>query len=259
MYQIDYQHVKCIRTDIDSDRLWAETQSILKTHDLENLFQVAYSSPDGENRWRDTRPQLDYPDQDETLEMQKLTAESSAQYYEQIAKQSGIPAIKLRAGMPRLTENMYSEINQGLLGTYTAELMAQYPEFYRWRLLRSRSGQILNVHRDKPGFIRKAHGGAGDYYIQERIHIVIKTNPLCHMMFCDEMPEPDTKTTAHYYQFPKNTVWLFDTSVPHTAMNYSYEDRYHLTAVRNIPGENPFDKQPVYNHTDGVSNTWKDR
>jgi len=254
MYQIDYQHVKCIRTDIDSDRLWAETQSILKTHDLENLFQVAYSSPDGENRWRDTRPQLDYPDQDETLEMRKLgTANNIRDFYNSIDPDTGVPALQY-------TESMYSETNRALLGTYTAELMAQYPEFYRWRLLRSRSGQILNVHRDKPGFIKAAHRGQADeYFIQERIHIVIKTNSLCHMMFCDEMPEPDTKTTAHYYQFPKNTVWLFDTSVPHTAMNYSYEDRYHLTAVRNIPGENPFDRQPVYSHTDGVSDTWKDR
>lgn len=259
MYQIDYQHVKCIRTDIDSDRLWSETQSILTNYGLENLFQVAYSSPDGENRWRDTRPQLDYPDQDETLEMRKLSAESSAQYYDNL-KQDGVPPLRLKTNMPRNTESLYTEICQGLTGTYTAELMSQYPEFYRWRLLRSRSGQILNVHRDKPGFIRRAHQGSDSQsYIQERIHIVIKTNPLCHMMFCDDMPEPDTKTTAHYYQFPKNTVWLFDTSVPHTAMNFSYEDRYHLTAVRNVPGDNQFDRQPVLDHTDHVSSTWQDR
>ena len=258
MYQIDYKHVKCIRTDIDSERLWQETKTILKTHDLENLFQVAYSSPDGENRWRDTRPQLDYPDQDETLEMQKLTPESSAQYYENL-KQDGVPPLKMNTSMPRNTESLYTEINRGLMGTYTAELMAQFPEFYRWRLLRSRSGQILNVHRDKPGFVRKAQGSANDYFIQERLHIVIRTNPMCYMMFCDDMPQPDTQTTAHYYQFPKNTCWLFDTSVPHTAMNFSYQDRYHLTAVRNVPGDNPYQDQPMFGHSKHTEKDWQDR
>lgn len=254
MYKIDYTHVKCIKTDIDSDRLWTETQDILKKHNLENLFQVAYSSPDGENRWKDTRPQLDYFDQDETLEMKKLgTAKSIKEFYQNIDPETGIPSLQY-------TESMYTEINNALKGTYTAELMSLYPEFYRWRLLRSRSGQILNVHRDAPGFIRKAkQNEAGEYFIQERIHIVIKTNPECFMMFCDDMPEPNTKTTAHYYQFPAGSVWLFDTSIPHTAMNFSYEDRYHLTAVRNIPGQDPFDKQPVKEHNSFVSDDWKDR
>ena len=50
--------------------------------------------------------------------------------------------------------------------------MTQFPEFYRWRLLRSRSGQILNVHRDKPGFVRSINPEYADQYLIQEDYIV---------------------------------------------------------------------------------------
>jgi len=250
---IDYVHVKQVLSGLDTEQLWTDTNNIITQNSLQECFQVSYSSIDGANNWLDIRPQSVSPD-GTTLEMAKPgVATSIKDYVENIDSVTGIPA-------KQYSEELYKKPCADLVGTYTHELMLQFPEFYRWRLLRSRSGQILNVHRDKPGFVRAINPDYADQYlIQERLHIVIKTNPQCHMMFCEDMPEANTQTTAHYYQFPAGTAWLFDTSIPHTAMNFSYEDRYHLTAVRNVPGTDPFQKQAPYKHDADLPADWQDR
>ena len=240
-------------SDLDSEQLWADANKIISDNQLEDCFQISYSSIDGDNNWLDIRPQKESPD-GTTLEMAKPgVATSIKDYIENIDPDTGIPK-------KQYSEELYKHPCKDLIGTYTHSLMTQFPEFYRWRLLRSRSGQILNVHRDKPGFVRSINPEYADQYlIQERLHIVIKTNPQCHMMFCDDMPEDGLKTQAYYYQFPPGTAWLFDTSIPHTAMNFSYEDRYHLTAVRNVPGTDPFEKQAPYKHDKDLPADWQDR
>ena len=57
-------------SDLDQEQLWADTNKIITDNDLQDCFQISYSSIDGENNWLDIRPQLESPD-GTTLEMAK--------------------------------------------------------------------------------------------------------------------------------------------------------------------------------------------
>lgn len=118
-------------------------------------------------------------------------------------------------------ERMYSTVNKSLEGTYLAELIREYSQYYRWRLLCVDPGHTYSIHSD-------AYGGATN----KRIHIPVTSNDDCYFAYYGSKPGDGVETTVKFHRMPLGGVYEVNTSNLHSAINYGYTTRYHMVGVR---------------------------
>lgn len=102
-------------------------------------------------------------------------------------------------------ERDFSEFNQDFLNTAFYQVYRQLPfQAGRMRLNLLPPLTVFTMHRDSA----------------PRAHIALVTNPNCFLMSGD----------GQAYHVPADgSIYIFDTTLPHTALNASREDRFHLT------------------------------
>lgn len=102
-------------------------------------------------------------------------------------------------------EGDFTEFNEAFTGTGFYDLYQRMPfRVGRMRLNLLPPLTVFTMHRDSA----------------PRAHIVLSTNPDCFLMSGDAQ--------THHVPADGN-VYVFDTTLPHTALNASREDRVHIT------------------------------
>ena len=118
-------------------------------------------------------------------------------------------------------EKAYCTLNKRLEGTYFEELINQFPEYVRWRLLKLDSHTNYSIHTDSDNGKRNT-----------RLHIPMVTNPNAYMMFFDEVTEPKM------YHLEAGSTYQVNTTGLHSAINFGWETRYHIVGVKYEKGNN---------------------
>ena len=118
----------------------------------------------------------------------------------------------------KYNERFYSTLNKSLQGTIFEEIINQYSNYYRWRLLNVQGNKTYTIHHDGPK--------------NKRIHIPITTNDQCFLCFYDKIPTHKSINKVYHYHLEVGKVYEIDSSGYHTAVNYGDEDRWHLVGVR---------------------------
>ena len=180
--------IKELNNNIDCDKIVEAYKLIEDKFDLSNPFPaVSITSLDGEDDW--------------TYSTQK-TADLSVQ------------------------ESQLSVLNNSLKGTYYEDLISQYPEYYRWRVLCITGKRIYNVHQDsKPN-----QGNVSNI----RVHIPMVTNEQCFFQFWNGRPEANTQSIVRSYHMEVGKAYEVNTSNYHSAVNFGTEFRYHLIGVKYV-------------------------
>ena len=118
----------------------------------------------------------------------------------------------------KYNERFYSTLNKSLQGTIFEEIINQYSNYYRWRLLNVQGNKTYTIHQDGPK--------------NKRIHIPITTNDQCFLCFYDGIPTHEAVNKVSHYHLQVGKVYEIDSSGYHTAVNYGDDDRWHLVGVR---------------------------
>lgn len=104
-------------------------------------------------------------------------------------------------------ESDFSMLNQDLIGTYIEEIINLIPyKLGRIRLMKMKHRSCYSVHQDST----------------MRIHIPLITNPQALMIWTDH---------SIIVHMPIGDIYLTDTTLKHTAMNGSMEERIHIVGA----------------------------
>lgn len=175
--------VKLVDTDIDHTQLWLDVQQLLSNHNLWDQQQVSLTSIDGGDDWQCSVGRLvDLP----------------------------------------YPERYYGCVNQSLSGTYLAECILRYPQYYRWRLMKLEPKRTYTIHTDN----------LNSSTVNLRLHIPVITNPGCLMYFYPEMPADNSTLPVTFYHMAAGNSYEANTTGLHCAMNHGTSDRYHIVGVR---------------------------
>lgn len=183
------QFVKTIDTDILSSRLKAEVYQLLNEHQLLEKTQVSLTSINGDNNWDES-----------TGKLHSLSHE----------------------------EKSYSKLNVALTDTYIAELLARYPEYYRWRLLRINPRSCYSIHTDK----------LSGNTMNVRLHIPVVTNDNAFLCFFSQRPVGSSTQMVRYEHLSEGKSYRVNTTGFHTAVNHGLEPRYHIVGVKYEDSDN---------------------
>lgn len=124
-------------------------------------------------------------------------------------------------------ERYYSTINHSVVGTYIHDLILKYSSFYRWRLMKLTPKTTYTIHPD------------GDQnHNNFRLHIPVITNPDCFLCFFNQKPESGKDINVRYEHLSVGKSYEVNTTNLHTAVNYSFADRYHIVGVRYENSDN---------------------
>jgi len=105
-------------------------------------------------------------------------------------------------------EQTFNHLQPSLVGTPVDEYIKWLDvPVYRARVMLSKSKSCYSVHRD----------------YSPRLHLPLVTNPQCNFLIVDPL---------QFFHMPADgtTTWV-DTRKPHTFMNGSLSDRYHLVMI----------------------------
>ena len=100
---------KLIHTDIDHELLAKEIYQLIEHFKLEDHPQISLTSLAGENNWINSTG---------------------------------------KRHLLRYPERYFNKINEYLKGTYIAECISRYSDFYRWRLLKVIPRATYSIHPD---------------------------------------------------------------------------------------------------------------
>ena len=175
---------KLIHTDIDHERLAKEIYQLIEHFGLQEHPQISLTSLAGENNWINSTG---------------------------------------KRHLLKYPERYFNKINEYLEGTYIAECIRRYPDFYRWRLLKVIPRATYSIHPDGLPFRENI-----------RLHIPIVTNSRAFLTFYDVMPGDDTTVTVYHANLKAGNSYEVNTTKLHTAVNYGDHDRYHMVGVKYI-------------------------
>jgi hypothetical protein len=174
--------MEIIATDIDTNRLYEDMSLLLGANNFWDERQISLTSVTGENDW--------------------TCSIGSA----------------LQLSKP---ERMYSQINKDLEGTYIAELITKYNNYYRWRLLHIPPGQCYTIHTD-----------AYSERVNKRLHIPVETNDDSYFCYYGDKPANGLETTVKFHHMALGNAYEVNTSQLHSAINWGTTSRFHIVGVR---------------------------
>jgi hypothetical protein len=122
------------------------------------------------------------------------------------------------------TENpaLFVTLNPLLNNSYISQLVAQYPDYYRWRIMHVQPRRTYSLHRD---------GNAGVHNF--RLHIPVVTNPHSWMLFYDQRPTVGEVSVLHQ-QLTAGNIYRVDTTGLHTVVNWGTTPRTHIVAEQHL-------------------------
>jgi len=113
----------------------------------------------------------------------------------------------------------FKVVNSNLKGSTIHQLISQFPEFSRWRIMQSKPKTTLSVHHD------------GLYNL--RVHIPVITNKDAWLVFYESKLKNGYQKVYHAH-LPCGYAYFVKTNNFHTAVNYSNTDsRYHIIGEKN--------------------------
>lgn len=120
-------------------------------------------------------------------------------------------------------ESDFTVVNKSIKDRYIGQLIESLaPNYCRWRIMNKARRTCYSIHDDGLNHVL-------------RLHIPVVTNDQNFLMFYDTLPKAkDTGTDIkikHYHLEPGN-AYLMRTNYPHTAANFSNEDRIHIVATQ---------------------------
>jgi hypothetical protein len=175
-------YIELIDSDIDEARLWYEFRTVLTDNELYDYNQISITSIDGSNDW-----------------------------FGSVGK-----IAKLKH-----PERYYSKLNKAFIGTYVEEILARYPQYYRWRAMKLLPKTTYTVH--------------ADHNFQKtniRLHIPVKTNNKCFQQFFNGRPISGESVIIQHEHLNAGCSYKVDTTNLHSAVNYGDEFRWHIVGVR---------------------------
>jgi len=179
-----HNYCEKIGSDINTRLLHREIDSIITKFGLENQSQIAITSVQGDNDFTGNTGKVD---------------------------QLKHPEID------------YAKINQAFDGSYIAQCINQYPDFYRWRIMYLHGRKSYSVHSD--GVIP----GKTNY----RIHIPVITNSEAYLAFFDQHIENNKKNEVYFTHLSVGNVYMINASKLHTAFNFRTWSRIHIVGVKH--------------------------
>ena len=174
--------IKILKDSIDVSMIRRDVENLLSTYDLWQEMQISLTSITGNDDW-----------------------------------------FACNGSMTNLehTEDKYSILNKSLTNTVLGDIIREYSQFYRWRLLKLTPNKTYSVHSD--GFKRQ---------INKRIHIPVITNDRSFFCFYSSVPKTGQKCMVTHHHLQTGKIYELDTTGFHTAVNYGNTDRYHIVGVR---------------------------
>jgi hypothetical protein len=176
--------VNLIHTDIDHERLSKEIFQLIEHFDLQEHPQISLTSLAGENNWINSTG---------------------------------------KRHLLKYPERYFNKINEYLVGTYIAECINRYPDFYRWRLMKVISRATYSIHPDGLPFRENI-----------KLHIPVITNSKAFLTFYDVMPGDNTTVTVHHANLKVGNSYEVNSTGLNTCVNYGDTDRYHIVGVKYI-------------------------
>lgn len=134
------------------------------------------------------------------------------------------------SGYARTNPMHFNKINASLKNSYINEVIQMFPRYSRWRIMFLGAKKTMSVHRDGGYW----DNGEYKYLDNTRIHIPMVTNPQAVLAFFEkkiELDETDSQT-FHYAHLKYQHVYMVNTSVLHSAINFGNEPRIHIIAER---------------------------
>jgi len=122
------------------------------------------------------------------------------------------------------SERLYRAINKDIEGSYMAELIQQYKQYFRWRLLLVPCNTTYTIHTDN------FHVGTNK--VNKRIHIPICTNPGSYFCYYGAKAGDGVETTVKFHHLPIGSTYEVNADSFHTAVNFGDTPRYHMVGVR---------------------------
>ncbi len=120
-------------------------------------------------------------------------------------------------------EHLYRRINKYFKNSSIEKLIFEYPEYYRWRLMKIDPRSIYTIHKD----------GRGDPNNRNlRLHIPIITNDKAYLMFFKEPPTDSSTVDVTYHNLKVGNIYEINTTNYHTAVNHGNKPRWHIVGVR---------------------------
>ena len=115
---------------------------------------------------------------------------------------------------------VYKHLNSRFKGTYISELISQFPEYFRWRIMCIKPKSNYSIHAD--------HYYAEEYY-NIRVHIPVITNHNNYLVFFENELGQHGKETIEYYNLQAGSIYRANTSRLHTAFNFDESlERIHI-------------------------------
>ena len=174
--------ITVLKDNVNVSMLRKDIEHLLNTYNLWQEMQISLTSLDGNDNWNASNGSM-----------------SNLEY----------------------TEDRYCVLNHSLKNTILGEVINEYKQFYRWRLLKLSPNKTYSVHSD-----------AFKMQINKRIHIPVISNDKSFFCFYDKIPnDGESCVVTHHYLEP-GKIYEVNTTGFHTAVNYGNTDRYHIVGVR---------------------------
>jgi hypothetical protein len=176
--------VQHLSADVDSNALKQDIDQLVQDHGLQDAVQISLTSMSGEDDFTCTIG---------------------------------------RIAEVKYPERAYRTPLKCLAGTYLESIIKQYPEYYRWRVLKLPPRTVYSIHHDS------ING-----WENHRLHIPVVTNPHAYLTFFEDIvshDHVDHRDAKMIYLHPNN-VYNVNTTSLHSAGNYGTQDRIHIVAVK---------------------------
>ena len=126
------------------------------------------------------------------------------------------------------TPEDYNTINTYFQESIVSDLINDFPDYVRWRILCMPPKRTYSIHND--GW-RKGH-------LNKRIHIPVVTNPDAFLVFYESKLRGNGAQRIEHHNLKIGEIYEVDTTGFHTAVNYhTTEERIHIVAERFVPNE----------------------
>ena len=115
----------------------------------------------------------------------------------------------------------FTHLNSRFKDTYISELISEFPEYFRWRIMCIKPKSTYSIHAD--------HYNMEEKYYNIRIHIPVFSNTQSFLMFFEKELEDQGREMVEYYNLKEGNIYQANTSRLHTAFNFDQErERIHI-------------------------------
>ena len=122
----------------------------------------------------------------------------------------------------------YNTINTYFEESIVSKLIAEFPDYVRWRILCIKPKQTYSIHND----------GWREGYKNKRLHIPVISNPDAFLVFYESKLLGNGAQRIEHHNLKVGEIYEVDTTGFHTAVNYHHTDeRIHIVAERFEPND----------------------